>query len=198
MDIPEPFVGIIQMQYKASTLSNTEELTNFFNACFKELIRVLNIHNYQVRAAKTGKMFEYAFWYLIKQKYDFNMERDVELKRACMSRGGKLDFGVFKKGETPSENTVICGIEAKGSEPNSSKRPALVRTDTIKKAIANAYLFKKIYPKLPFFIVTNVLPKSGNSKCMMNVAENDIVSKFIDVTNAQDLRQFVDTIKGLQ
>ena len=165
MDIPEPFVGIIQMQYKASTLSNTEELTNFFNACFKELIRVLNIHNYQARAAKTGKMF---------------------------------DFGVFKKGKTPSEDTVICGIEAKGSDPNSSKRPALVRTDTIKKAIANAYLFKKIHPKLPFFIVTNVLPKSGNSKCMMNVAENDIVSKFIDVTNAQDLRQFVDTIKGLQ
>lgn len=198
MNIPQPFAGIIQTQFNASTLSNTEELTNFFNSCFKELIHSLNIHDYQARAAKTGKMFEYAFYHLIKQKYGFNMERDVELKRACMSRGGKLDFGVFKKGETPSENTVICGIEAKGSDPNSSKRPALVRTDTIKKAIANAYLFKKIYPKLPFFIVTNVLPRSGNSQCMMNVAETDIVTKFIDVTNAQDLRQFVDTIKGLQ
>lgn len=85
-----------------------------------------------------------------------------------------------------------------GSDPNSSKRPALMRTDTMKKAISQAYQFHRIYPNLPFFIVSNVLPISGNSKCMMQLAEGDIVYKFVDVTSVSDLDEFVRKIKSLQ
>ncbi len=96
------------------------------------------------------------------------------------------------------EQNLLCGIEAKGSDPNSSTRAGLKRTDTIKKGIASAYQFKRIFPNTPFFIVTNVMPVSGNSKCMLDLAEGDVVDKFVDVTNIEDLMQFVKTINGFQ
>lgn len=195
MEVPEPFNRIIKEHYATSALSNTEELTAFFNSCFSEIIRVLNISDYQARAAKTGDMFEYAFWYLIRHKFDFDIADKVSLPKACLCSGGELDFGIFKKGEPHIERNLLCGVEAKGSDPNSSDRAGLKRTDTIKKGISNAYQFKRIYPKLPFFIVTNVIPTSGNSKCMMDLAEGDIVDKFVDVTNINDLNIFVNTIK---
>ncbi len=142
-------------------------------------------------------MFEYAFWYLIKTKFDFDMDSSVALESACLCNGGELDFGVFKKNEMHLDENLLCGIEAKGSDIESSERAGLKRTDTMKKAISNAYQFKRIYPKLPFFIVTNVIPVTGNSRCMMELAEGDIVAKFVDVTNINDLNLFVDTIKKL-
>ncbi len=200
MQIPEPFMSIIQRIYSASELSNTEELTTFFNSCFREIIKALKISptDYQARAGKTGDMFEYSFWYLIKHKFNLDITDKVSLPKACLCSGGELDFGIFKKDEPHIEKNLLCGIEAKGSDPNSSTRPGLKRTDTIKKAISNAYQFKRIYSKTPFFIVTNVIPTDGNSKCMMGLAEGDIVDKFVDVTNAKDLKQFIDTVNGFQ
>jgi len=197
MEIPEPFNRIIKKNYAVSALSNTRELTNFFNSCFRELITELKIlpKDYQARAIKTGDMFEYAFWYLVRHKFDLDITDKVSLPKACMCSGGELDFGIFKKDEPHIEKNLLCGIEAKGSDPNSSDRAGLKRTDTIKKGISNAYQFKRIYPKLPFFIVTNVKPTDGNAKCMMSLAEGDIVDKFVDVTNIDDLNLFVNTIK---
>ncbi len=200
MEVPEPFLSIIQKHFNASKLSTNQELTIFFNSCFRDIIKTLGISPtaYQVRAGATGEMFEYAFWYLIGHKYDFDITDKVSLPKACLCSGGELDFGIFKKDKPHSEVTLLCGIEAKGSDPNSSTRPGLKRTDTIKKGISNAYQFKRIYPKLPFFIVTNVMPVSGNSKCMMNLAEGDIVDKFVDVTNSEDLKEFVERINGFR
>lgn len=198
MNIPEPFAGIIRKQYAVSALSNNEDLTNFFNSCFSEIIRSLNIRDTQARASQTGAMFEYAFWYLIKHKYDLDISDKVSLPKACMCSGGELDFGIFKKGGFHTEENLLCGIEAKGSDPNSSDRAGLKRTDTIKKGISNAYQFKRIYRKLPFFIVTNVKPTDGNAECMMKLAEGDIVDKFVDVTNIDDLNAFIGIIKKLR
>ncbi|MFH0978317.1 MAG: hypothetical protein V1837_03360 [Candidatus Woesearchaeota archaeon] len=198
MDIPEPFLSIIKKHYSAYALVTSDELSKFFNGCFKELIKTLNITDYQARAAKTGKIFEYAFYYLVRQKFGFNLANDVSLRKACMCDGGELDFAVFKKEKPIAEANLVCGIEAKGSDPDSSERPALKRTDTMKKAISQAYQFKRVYPKLPFFVVSNVLPDSGNSLCMMKLAEGDIVDEFIDVTDIKQLQKFVDTIKAYQ
>src|SRR3989344_4015827 len=168
MNIPPTFLSIIQKQYSSSKLSTTRELTDFFNSCFREIIRVLNI---------TDK---------------------VSLPKACLCSGGELDFGIFKKDKPHIEKNLLCGIEAKGSDPNSSTRAGLKRTDTIKKGISSAYQFKRIYQKLPFFIVTNVIPVSGNAKCMMDLAEGDIIDKFVDVTNIEDLKGFAKKIKQFQ
>jgi len=46
--------------------------------------------------------------------------------------------------------------------------------------------------------VTNVIPVSGNAKCMMDLAEGDIIDKFVDVTNIEDLKGFAKKIKQFQ
>lgn len=70
----------------------------------------------------------------------------------------------------------MCGIEAKGSAEV---------VDRIR------------LPKTPFYIVTNVKPKNGNAECMMNLAEGDIVDKFIDITNPKELQEFLNKVKPI-
>lgn len=197
MRIPGPFITIIMRNYGKYSFSTSDDFKNYFDDCFKDLIKTLNITDFQARATKTGKMFEYAFWYLIKTKFDFDMVGSVALERACLCNGGELDFGVFKKNETHLDENLLCGIEAKGSDVESSERAGLKRTDTMKKAISNAYQFKRIFPKLPFFVVTNVLPISGNARCMMGLAEGDIVDKFINITDIKDVQEFVKILKSM-
>ncbi len=191
MDIPQEFLIIITKNYEKSSLDTSILLNEFFNNCFKDLIKVLNITNFQARASKTGDMFEYAFWYLMENKYKIELKDSVSISKACMVGGGELDFAAYK------ESKMIVGIEAKGSDPASSDRPALLRTDTMKKGICQAYQFKRIFPKIPFFIVTNVKPNSGNSACMMSLAEGDIVDKFVNVTNFKELSDFAERLKDL-
>jgi len=107
MNIPPTFLSIIQKQYSSSKLSTTRELTDFFNSCFREIIRVLNITDYQTRAAKTGNMFEYAFWYLVKHKFNFDITDKVSLPKACLCSGGELDFGIFKKDKPHIEKNLV-------------------------------------------------------------------------------------------
>lgn len=191
MNIPSTFLTIIAKNYNKSSLDTSKLLNEFFNNCFKDLIKSLNITNFQARASKTGDMFEYAFWYLMKNKYKIELKDNIAIPKACMVDGGELDFALYKDGK------IVIGIEAKGSDPASSDRPALLRTDTMKKGICQAYQFKRIFPKIPFFIVTNVKPTSGNSACMMSLAEGDIVDKFVDVTNIKKLSDFAEKLKDL-
>lgn len=187
MTIPEPFSSIIKKNY--ATYSKNPQ--KFFSFCFTDLIKQLHITDYQARASQTGKMFEHAFWYLMKQ-HGIELERDYIIKRACMDKGGSLDFGIL------DGNKVICGIEAKGSDEDVSSRPALKRTDTVKKAIAQAYQFKRVFGKsVPFFVVTNVMPTGGNAKCMLDLAEGDIIDKVVDLTDEKQLNDFISKLKKL-
>jgi hypothetical protein len=199
MRIPEPFTSIIVRRFAASRLETSVELRTFFNGCFSDIIEAEKITtNYQKRAGTTGDMFEYAFWHLVKHKYQFDMESDIDIPAAGMSRGGELDFGIFTKDVRRVPDNLVAGIEAKGSDPESSVRPALMRTDTMKKAIAQAYQFKRVYPKKPFFVVTNVLPTTGNAHKMMELAEGDIIDKFVDVTDINALSAFIEKIKAFE
>jgi len=187
MNIPEPFNKIIKGNY-----SKAKTIHQFWNDCFTDLIKQLDIadEDYQKRAKLTGDMFEFAFWYVIKQK-GVELQNDVEIPEACMMGAGALDFGIIKN------KKVICGIEAKGSSEDASVRPALKRTDTVKKAIAQAYQFKKAHPKVPFYVVTNVMPDGGNAKCMLNLAEGDLIDKVVDVSDTKQLDAFVEILKRI-
>jgi len=192
----ELFLSIIEKNFFSSEMDTSEKLETFYNNCFKDLIDELDITDYQSRAVKTGYMFEYAFVYVIEKLYNLKIVRGVELPSACMCGSGKLDFAIFEEEEIASENTLLAGIEAKGSDPESSQRPGLKRTDTIKKGISQAYQFKRIFPNKLFFIVSNFLPQQGNSKCMLDLSEGDIVDKYINVTNIQELNYLVEMIKS--
>ncbi len=186
MDIPEPFKRIILENHK----KNKTNIGAFFEGCFVQLIRELHITDYQARAQKTGDMFEYALWFIINEQ-GINLDDHLEITTACMSGAGKLDFGIKRSGK------IVCGIEAKGSSEGVSTRPALKRTDTVKKAISQAYQFKKTFPNVPFYLVTNVVPTQGNAHCMLKLAEGDIIDKVVDVTNPQQFTEFITKLKTL-
>lgn len=190
MNIPHPYNLILN-----SNLNILEEKKYklFVNSCFDSLIDNFPNMGFQSRAKKSGALFEYIFYFMFQKLFDIRFVSSYSIPEACMKGGGELDFAIVRNGQ------LKCGIETKGSAEKiggqTLTRPALKRTDTVKKAIAQAYQFKRIYPNIPFYLVTNVKPTSGNAKCMLDLAEGDIVEKIIDITNSNDIDQFLNDIQ---
>ena len=194
MRIPEPYNSILRKNNKLIT--NTT-LKPFIDKCFSDLFIYFKGLSFQSRAKKSGDMFEFLFFYVMKEKYDIEMDCAIPIKKACMEGTGALDFGILDK-----KGNVICGMEAKGSaeivDGVTLPRPALKRTDTMKKGIAQAYQFKRTFSETPFFIITNVKPTSGNAKCMMDLAEGDIIDKVYDITKPPELKDLVAKLKAFK
>lgn len=195
MDIPEPYLSILKKN--KNLLNNKSSIKPFVDKCFSDLFTHFKGLDFQSRAKKSGDMFEHLFYYVMKEQYVIEMDCAIPIKKACMEGTGTLDFGILDK-----KCNVICGIEAKGSaevvDGEELSRPALKRTDTMKKAIAQAYQFKRTFPDIPFYIITNVKPTSGNAKCMMDLAEGDIIDKVFDLTNPIDMKDLVEKLKAFK
>jgi hypothetical protein len=188
-------------------------LERFVDGCFQKAIERTSAWDYQARAAITGAMFEEVFSYIMEKLFDINLRRNYPIPEIGMP-GGKAsaDFVVLKRKAEFGENPVVCVIEAKGSatkitKPNGTvevmPRPALERSDTVKKAICNAYLVKRgaEFGKLPknvkFFIVTNVKPSGGTCESMCKLAEGDVVDEIFNIENPEELLRLVTQIKKL-
>lgn len=103
--------------------------------------------------------------------------------------------------ETPGNTTTHdfevsshVAIEAKGSprrvrNPNGTvyelKRPGMSRTDTRKKAFANAGTFKRRNPNAYFGIVTNSLPSN-----LLNY-HNDVVNRVVNLTRLEEIEVLI-------
>jgi hypothetical protein len=59
-------------------------------------------------------------------------------------------------------------FEYKGSVQGS--RPGLLRTDTLKKAIANGALLQAVDPRAPYVVLTSHLPEAGTGAAMLRTA----------------------------
>lgn len=195
MEIPQPYISIVKKN--KSLLSTKNSIKPFIDKCFSDLFAHFKGLDFQSRAKKSGDMFEHLFYYIMKEQYQIELDCAISIKKACMEGTGALDFGILDK-----KGNVVCGMEAKGSaeivDGEELSRPALKRTDTMKKAIAQAYQFKRTFPDTPFYIITNVKPTSGNAKCMMDLAEGDIIDKVYDLTNPSDLKDLVEKLKGFK
>jgi len=66
----------------------------------------------------------------------------------------------------PSGRTVW--FEYKGSVQGA--RPGLMRTDTLKKAIANGALLQRLVERPPYIVLTSHLPNSGAGFAMLETA----------------------------
>lgn len=188
-----------------------DNLREFLNLAFEEVAKTFNLcRDYQSRAEKFGETFEECFEVIMEKLFpDVPLERDVSLPKACMVAGGEADFAVMSGGLLESfvkgvaERKLIAVIEAKGAAEyiicNGKRiklpRPGMLRTDTVKKAICNAYQVSRAYPDALFFIVTSHKPTEGNAKCMCDLAEGDIVDKIVDVTNFSELQEMVEMIR---
>jgi hypothetical protein len=80
--------------------------------------------------------------------------------------------------ERPDFGVIL--IEYKGS--TNGKRPGLLRTDTMKKAIANGALIKDRKGDLQYWVITSHLPESGSSLAMMRESLSlGYVDRFIHI-----------------
>lgn len=180
-------------------------IREFLNEVFDQVSKYYNLcRDYQARAAKFGKAFEISFRVIIDNLYpdlEFTFTQDVELPEACMNKGGKADFAVLE--DMTVNRRVIAIIETEGAadriicddEVRKLSRPGMLRTDTVKKAISNAYQASRAFPESLFFIVTSHVPIGGNAKCMCDLAEGDIVDKIVDITNPSDLDEMIEMIR---
>lgn len=79
---------------------------------------------------------------------------------------------------------VMVWIECKGSRNGS--RPGLLRTDSMKKAIANGALSQAVraeaVPPIEFWVISSHLPSSGASFAMMRTARDlRLVDRFLSI-----------------
>lgn len=79
---------------------------------------------------------------------------------------GAIGVEIDREARTAAGRTIW--FEYKGSIQGS--RPGLLRTDTLKKAIANGALLRGLEDRPPFVVLTSHLPEAGSGLAMMQTA----------------------------
>ena len=88
-----------------------------------------------------------------------------ELAR-CRVVVSELGVEIDREAVSPSGRTIW--FEYKGSV--QGPRPGLLRTDTLKKAIANGALLHSMANRAPFVVLSSHLPRAGSGKAMLAAA----------------------------
>ncbi len=78
------------------------------------------------------------------------------------------EVGVEIDQEAVSPSGATVWFEYKGSIQGT--RPGLIRTDTLKKAIANGALLRSLPDPAPYVVVTSHLPDAGSGAAMLRAA----------------------------
>jgi hypothetical protein len=78
------------------------------------------------------------------------------------------EVGVEIDQEAVSPSGATVWFEYKGSIQGN--RPGLIRTDTLKKAIANGALLRALADPAPYVVVTSHLPEAGSGAAMLDAA----------------------------
>lgn len=86
-----------------------------------------------------------------------------------------------------------CGVaipwEFKGSW--QGVRPGLIRTDTLKKAIANGYLLSRsdvAGMMMPLMVMASHRPEGGHGLAMLRSVGTDVIADFVDSRDSRKLR----------
>lgn len=106
--------------------------------------------NFQANASRQGFYYES----IIERMFE---KEGLTFERGVKEVGCEFDFVIGK-----------VYFEVKGS--NEGSRPGCLRTDTLKKAIANAALLKSVNPEACIILTTSHVPKSGCGKEMLDIA----------------------------
>lgn len=79
---------------------------------------------------------------------------------------GEVGVEIDQEAVSPTGTTVW--FEYKGSVQGN--RPGLIRTDTLKKAIANGALLRSLPDPAPYVVITSHLPEAGSGAAMLQAA----------------------------
>ena len=105
------------------------------------------------------------------QGRQFADQCDLLLRNSGYEVGSRVlvtAVGIEIDREAVSPTGRIIWFEYKGSVQGT--RPGLLRTDTLKKAIANGALLKAMVDRPPFVVLTSHLPEAGAGLAMLETA----------------------------
>jgi len=216
--IPSPYNRIVKKNEHLLSSITDKNLGEYFEACFNDVVEELGLYacwvcvecmrnkrftygwgkkpercpscnspltymvaTFQAWASKTGEMFEWAFYHLMVKKFHIPL---VKAPKECATHDFIVPQGI--------------GIEAKGSaayiiNPDGSvlhlSRPGLMRSDTKKKAFANAKEFKQKRLGLHFYIVSNAIPEE-----LVGYSNRDVDGVY-DVTKRRQLEELVGELR---
>src|SRR5437879_6028284 len=105
------------------------------------------------------------------QGRQFADQCDLLLRNSGFEVGNRVlvsSVGIEVDREAVSPQGTTIWFEYKGSVQGS--RPGLLRTDTLKKAIANGALLKGVDGRPPFVVLTSHLPEAGAGLAMLETA----------------------------
>lgn len=115
--------------------------------------------NFQSESKKSGDDFEA----LVLNDLQIRGFTDIEKNVYMENTGCEVDF--LAKG------TRYEYIECKGGKEGDGKRPGAKRTDSVKKAIANGSIMKKVYESIYYVVYFSDTPEPGSySDQMINIA----------------------------
>lgn len=97
------------------------------------------------------------------------------------------DAGIEIDAEMKSQGGEVYWVEFKGSW--LGQRPGSRRTDTVKKAIADAFLAHFVYPDVKMLLLTSHLPKrdSDGHQMLRKTLEAGALFEVINVNDPEDL-----------
>ena len=115
--------------------------------------------NFQAESSKSGNEFEQA---VVSELCDiYNVSSDEIMEKVVLPQIGiELDYLVL------TDDGLEAG-EAKGGRPGPGKRPGAMRTDNVKKAIANGALLQQFLPGLKYVVYFSSPPKENSASDMM-------------------------------
>lgn len=144
--------------------------------------KIYQIATFNKRASKAGDMFEWAFYHLMKEKFNLPI---VHTPPAFETHDFEIsgDVGVETKG---SPDHII---NPDGSRSNLGV-PGMIRSDTKKKAFANGKAFRQKNKNKKFYIITNAMDDK-----LIDYSDRDIDGIY-DVTKVEQLNKFVMEVKS--
>ena len=98
------------------------------------------------------------------------------------------DLGVEIDQVCVSPRGTLVWVEYKGSFQGT--RPGFLRTDTVKKAIANGALLRALAERTPFIVLTSHVPQRGAAFSMITIAKDlGYIDDVICVNDPADVRR---------
>jgi hypothetical protein len=114
---------------------------------------------FQAAAGEQGRQFA-SQCDLLLRNYGFGLGQPVVVSQ--------IGIEIDREAVSPRGETIW--FEYKGSVQGT--RPGLLRTDTLKKAIANGALLASLDDHPPFVVLTSHVPEAGAGLAMLNAAKS--------------------------